>query len=284
MINFIEEEKDNLNKNMARHISKMYFKWKSINGRKIVNMFLEVENLKKNYGNGENMTSALEGVSFSIEKSEFVSIMGASGSGKTTLLNCISTVDQPSMGTVSLDGKRITALSEEEISIFRRDSLGFVFQDFRLLDALTIEENIALPLTIKNVNPNVINQRIKELSSFLEIIDIIKKFPYQVSGGQKQRVAIARAIVTNPKILLADEPTGALDSNTSRKIMELLCRINETMKMTILMVTHDATAASYSNKILMLKDGKINKIISNRWDKRIDFYHKILDVLASEVK
>lgn len=190
--------------------------------------------------------------------------MGASGSGKTTLLNCISTVDRPSMGNVYLDGKQITALTEEEVSIFRRESLGFIFQDFRLLDALTIEENIALPLTIKKVDPNVINQKIKEFSNFLEISDILKKFPYEVSGGQKQRVAIARAIVTNPKILLLDEATGALDSNTSRKILELLCRINEIMKMTILMVTHDAMAASYSNKLLMLKDGKINRVISKQ--------------------
>lgn len=187
------------------------------------------------------------------------------------------------MGNVYLDGKQITALTEEEVSIFRRESLGFIFQDFRLLDALTIEENIALPLTIKKVDPNVINQKIKEFSNFLEISDILKKFPYEVSGGQKQRVAIARAIVTNPKILLLDEATGALDSNTSRKILELLCRINEIMKMTILMVTHDAMAASYSNKLLMLKDGKINRVISKQGKRRIDFYHEILDVLALEV-
>ena len=246
-------------------------------------MYLEIKGLKKNYGNGKNIIPASTGVSFSIEKGEFVSIMGASGSGKTTLLNCISTVDRPSMGNVYLDGKQITALTEEEVSIFRRESLGFIFQDFRLLDALTIEENIALPLTIKKVDPNVINQKIKEFSNFLEISDILKKFPYEVSGGQKQRVAIARAIVTNPKILLLDEATGALDSNTSRKILELLCRINEIMKMTILMVTHDAMAASYSNKLLMLKDGKINRVISKQGKRRIDFYHEILDVLALEV-
>lgn len=245
-------------------------------------MVLEGENIKKIYGKGQIKTQALAGVTFSIKDKEFVTIMGASGSGKTSLLNCISTIDMPSGGTVKLNGKNITLLSETERAIIRREHLGFVFQDSRLLDTLTVEENIMLPLTIKEIDPKEIIEKVRNISRFLDINNTLKKFPYEISGGQKQRVAIARAIVSEPKILMADEPTGALDSHMTKKVMELLCEINQTMQMAILLVTHDAIAASYSDKILILKDGNINKELIKGKRTRSEFYHEILNVLSSE--
>lgn len=239
-----------------------------------------VEHIEKYYGNQGSVTKALNQVSFSVQHGEFVSIMGASGSGKTTLLNCISTIDTVSAGHILLDGKDITTVSEDDISAFRRDHLGFVFQDFNLLDTLTLEENIALPLTIGKVPPKEITERINHIAQRLQISDTLKKIPFQVSGGQKQRCACARAIINNPKLLLADEPTGALDSHSSQMLLSTIQSINEQLRATILMVTHDAFTASYANRILFLKDGEIFMELRKGNDSRSAFFDKILNVLT----
>ena len=203
---------------------------------------LEVTNLKKIYTTrfGGNKVQALNNVNFSVEKGEFVAIMGESGSGKTTLLNILATLDKPTSGDVLLDGKSLGHLSDKEISTFRRKNLGFVFQDFNLLDTLTISENIALALTINKVPAGEIDGRVREMAGKLNIMDILDKYPYQVSGGQKQRCACARAIINQPKLILADEPTGALDSHSSQMLLSTIQSINEDLGATILMVTHDA--------------------------------------------
>lgn len=243
-------------------------------------LLLRVENIEKYYGNQGIMTKALDRVSFNVQCGEFVSIMGASGSGKTTLLNCISTIDMVSAGHIWLDGKDLTAISENDIAVFRRDNLGFVFQDFNLLDTLTLEENIALPLTISNVPPKKITERICKIAEKLQICDILKKFPYQVSGGQKQRCAFARAVICSPKLVMADEPTGSLDSNSARVLLEIMSNLNREMNATILMVTHDAFSASYAERILFLKDGRVFNEIWKGEKTRSAFYHEILDVLS----
>lgn len=239
-----------------------------------------VEHIEKYYGNQGSVTKALNQVSFCVQHGEFVSIMGASGSGKTTLLNCISTIDTVSAGHILLDGKDITTINEDDISAFRRDNLGFVFQDFNLLDTLTLEENIALPLTIGKVSPKEITERINHIAQLLQISDTLKKFPFQVSGGQKQRCAFARAMVCKPKLVMADEPTGSLDSNSARILLQMMSELNKEAGATILMVTHDAFCASYADRILFLKDGKIfNEILKGEKTRDI-FYHEILDVLS----
>ena len=239
-----------------------------------------VEHIEKYYGNQGSVTKALNQVSFCVQHGEFVSIMGASGSGKTTLLNCISTIDTVSAGHILLDGKDITTISEDDISAFRRDNLGFVFQDFNLLDTLTLEENIALPLTIGKVSPKEITERINHIAQRIQISDTLKKFPFQVSGGQKQRCAFARAMVCKPKLVMADEPTGSLDSNSARILLQMMSELNKETGATILMVTHDAFCASYADRILFLKDGKIfNEILKGEKTRDI-FYHEILDVLS----
>lgn len=243
-------------------------------------MLLQVEYIEKYYGTETNITKALNKVSFGVEKGEFISIMGASGSGKTTLLNCISTIDTVTSGKILLDGEDITTIKEEEITAFRRDNLGFVFQDYNLLDTLTIEENIALPLTIKEMKPKEITRCVMEIAGRLQIEDILPKFPYQVSGGQRQRCACARAVVTRPKLVLADEPTGSLDSKSAFRLLEVMEELNQEMTATILMVTHDAFSASYANRILFLKDGKIFNEIWKGEKTRSRFYHEILDVLS----
>lgn len=243
-------------------------------------MLLQVEYIEKYYGTKTNITKALNKVSFGVEKGEFISIMGASGSGKTTLLNCISTIDTVTSGKILLDGEDITTIKEEEITAFRRDNLGFVFQDYNLLDTLTIEENIALPLTIKEMKPKEITRCVMEIAGRLQIEDILPKFPYQVSGGQRQRCACARAVVTRPKLVLADEPTGSLDSKSAFRLLEVMEELNQEMTATILMVTHDAFSASYANRILFLKDGKIFNEIWKGEKTRSRFYHEILDVLS----
>lgn len=205
---------------------------------------------------------------------------GASGSGKTTLLNCISTIDTVSSGHILLDGQDITTITEKNIAAFRRDYLGFVFQDFNLLDTLTLEENIALPLTISETPPREIDKRVRQIADKLHISDTLKKFPTQVSGGQKQRCAFARAVICDPKLIMADEPTGALDSNSSRVLLEVISNFNQEMGATILMVTHDAFSASYAERILFLKDGRIFNQILKGEKTRSTFYHEILDVLA----
>ena len=239
---------------------------------------LEVKNIEKYYGNRSNLTKAIDNISFDVEKGEFVGIMGASGSGKSTLLNVISTIDKVTAGKIIVNGEEITKLRGNKLNKFRREELGFIFQDFNLLDTLTAYENIALALTIQRVNPREIDKRVKELAEKLGIKDILKKYPYQVSGGQKQRIASARAIITNPQLILADEPTGALDSKSARQLLENFELLNQKMNATILMVTHDAFTASYANRILFIKDGKIFNEIIKGSDTRKQFFEKIIEV------
>ena len=242
---------------------------------------LQVENIEKYYGNGTGVTKALRRISFRVEDGEFIAIMGASGSGKTTLLNCISTIDTISAGRICLDGIDVSALSSAELARFRREKLGFVFQDFNLLDTLTIEENIGLALSLTHTEPAAVQKQVQDVAQKLGIADILPKFPYQVSGGQKQRAACARAMVAGQSLLLADEPTGALDSKASKNLLEIMTRMNQDMGATILMVTHDAYSASYARRVLFLKDGRLfNELL--RGDRgRPVFYHEILDVLAA---
>ena len=241
---------------------------------------LEVQNIEKYYGNKSNLTKAIDNISFNVKEKEFVGIMGASGSGKTTLLNCISTIDRVTAGHILVAGKDITKLKGNNLNKFRREELGFIFQDFNLLDTLTAYENIALALTIQKIHAKEIEARVKNIAEKLDITDILNKYPYQVSGGQKQRCASARAIVNSPKIILADEPTGALDSKSARQLLEIMEDMNKKMKATILMVTHDPLSASYCSKILFLKDGKIFNRIERGEKERKQFYNEILDVLA----
>ena len=239
---------------------------------------LEVKNIEKYYGNKSNLTKAIDNISFTIEKGEFVGIMGASGSGKTTLLNCISTIDRVTAGKIIINNQDITRLKGNNLNKFRREELGFIFQDFNLLDTLTAYENIALALTIQKVKPKEIEERVQEIAKKLEITDILNKYPYQISGGQKQRVASARAIITNPKLVLADEPTGALDSKSARQLLESFENLNQKLSATILMVTHDSFTASYASKILFIKDGKIfNELIKGE-STRKEFFEKIIEV------
>ena len=239
---------------------------------------LEVKNIEKYYGNKSNLTKAIAGISFNVEKGEFVGIMGASGSGKTTLLNCISTIDRVTSGKIIINNQDITKLKGNKLNKFRREELGFIFQDFNLLDTLTAHENIALALTIQKVNSHEIDKRVNEIAEKLEISEILNKYPYQISGGQKQRVASARAIITNPKIVLADEPTGALDSKSARQLLETFENLNKKLGATILMVTHDAFKASYADRIIFIKDGKVFNELVKGEDTRKQFFEKIIEV------
>lgn len=245
-----------------------------------MNEILKLDHIQKFYGNQGNITKAINDISFSVSEGEFVGIMGASGSGKTTLLNCISTIDTVSAGHIYLDGTDVTEIKEKALARFRRENLGFVFQDFNLLDTLTVSENIALALTINNVPVEQIDGKVREMAGSLNITDILDKYPYQVSGGQKQRCACARAIINQPKLILADEPTGALDSHSSQMLLSTMQSINEQLGATILMVTHDAFSASYANRILFLRDGVIFTEILKGQDSRKAFFEKILDVLT----
>ena len=239
---------------------------------------LEVKNIEKYYGNRSNLTKAIDNISFDVEEGEFVGIMGASGSGKTTLLNCISTIDKVTAGNIIINGNDITKLKGNNLNKFRREEIGYIFQDFNLLDTLTCYENIALALTIQKVNPKEIDERVKKIAEKLEIKDILKKYPYQISGGQKQRVASSRAIITNPKLILADEPTGSLDSKSARQLLETFETLNTKLNATILMVTHDAFSSSYANRIIFIRDGKIfNELIKGN-DTRKQFFEKIIEV------
>ena len=241
---------------------------------------LEVKNVEKYYGNKGSLTKAIDNISFNVEKGEFVGIMGASGSGKSTLLNCISTIDRVTAGSIKVNGEEITKLKGNKLNKFRREELGFIFQDFNLLDTLTCYENIALALTIQKVSPKEIKKRVEDVAEKLGITEILNKYPYQVSGGQKQRVASCRAIVTNPKLFLVDETTGALDSKSSRMLLENFEYLNKIMNATILMVTHDAFTASYANRILFIKDGKIfNELVKGN-DTRKQFFEKIIEVVT----
>ena len=239
---------------------------------------LEVKYIEKYYGNRSNLTKAIDNISFSVEKGEFVGIMGASGSGKSTLLNVISTIDRVTAGHILVNGEEITNLRGNKLNRFRREELGFIFQDFNLLDTLTAYENIALALTIQKVDARTIDKRVRGIAEKLGISDILNKYPYQVSGGQKQRIASARAIITNPKLVLADEPTGALDSKSSRQLLESFEFLNQEMGATILMVTHDAFTASYANRILFMKDGRLFNEIVKGQDTRKQFFEKIIEV------
>lgn len=241
---------------------------------------LKVANIEKYYGNRGNLTKAINNISFDVYEGEFVGIMGASGSGKTTLLNCIATIDKVTSGHIFISGTDVTELKGEGLNKFRREDLGFIFQDFNLLDTLTAYENIALALTIQGKKPKEIENKIQEVAKTLNIEKILNKFPYQMSGGEKQRGAAARAIITNPKLILADEPTGALDSKSSRMLLEKLEELNQKLKATILMVTHDAYTASYCSKIYFIKDGKIfNELVKGN-DTRKEFFDKIIDVVT----
>lgn len=241
---------------------------------------LKIQRIEKYYGNKNNLTKAIDNIDFSVYEGEFIGVMGASGSGKTTLLNVISTIDTVSSGHIYLDGKDLTEINERKIAKFRRENLGFIFQEFNLLDTLTLEENIAYALTINKTPTAEIPTIVGNIAAKLGISEILNKYPNEVSGGQKQRCACARAIVNNPSIILADEPTGALDSKSAQMLMETLISMNEELKATILMVTHDAFSASYAKRILFLKDGQIfNEII--RGDKtRKQFFGEILDVMT----
>lgn len=245
-----------------------------------MNHVLEVKNIEKYYGNKSNLTKAIDTISFTVDSGEFVGIMGPSGSGKTTLLNCISTIDRVSAGQILVNGTDITKLKGNQLNRFRREELGFIFQDFNLLDTLTAYENVALALTIQKVRPEEIDQRVRKIAAQLGITDILKKYPYQVSGGQKQRVAAARAIITDPKLILADEPTGALDSRSARQLLESMEALNQRMKATIFMVTHDAFTASYADRILFIKDGQIFNELVKGTDTRKQFFEKIIEVVT----
>ena len=241
---------------------------------------LAVKNIEKYYGNKDNVTKVLDDISFSIDKGEFIGIMGPSGSGKTTLLNCISTIDSVTTGSIEIEGCDITRLKGKKLDKFRMKSLGFIFQDFNLLDTLTAYENIALALTICKINYGEINKRITNIADKLNIKDILNKYPYEMSGGQKQRVAAARAIITNPSLILADEPTGALDSKSAKVLLESMEKLNKDLNATIMMVTHDAFTASYADRILFIKDGKIfNELIKGN-DSRNKFFDRIIDVIT----
>ena len=239
---------------------------------------LEVKNVEKYYGNKSNLTKAVDNISFNVKKKEFVGIMGASGSGKTTLLNCISTIDKVTTGHILINGNDITKLKGNKLNKFRREDLGFIFQDFNLLDTLTAYENIALALTIQKTNVHEIDKKVKAIAKKLEIDNILNKYPYQLSGGQKQRVASARAIITNPKLVLADEPTGALDSKSAKQLLETLTTLNESLNATILMVTHDAFTASYADRIIFIKDGKIFNELIKGDNSRKEFFESIIEV------
>lgn len=243
---------------------------------------LNIQNLTKVYGSrfGGVKYTALHNINLKVANGEFVAIMGPSGSGKTTFLNVISTIDKPTSGNVFIDGKDISDLKEPHLSSFRRDKLGFIFQDFNLLDNMTLKENIVLPLALSKTSYKIINQRLKSISEKLGINEILNKHPYEVSGGQKQRAAAARAIITEPSLILADEPTGALDSKASRELLNSLQGLNEKNEATILMVTHDAFAASYCKRVVFIKDGRLFNEIYKGDKSRKDFYEGILKILT----
>ena len=242
---------------------------------------LEVKNLKKIYKTrfGGQEVEALRDVSFAVEKGEYVAIMGESGSGKTTLLNILAALDKPTAGRVILEGMDLSEISDKEIATFRRDNLGFVFQEFNLLDTFSIEDNIYLPLVLAENDYKTMSERLKPIAAKLGIAEILEKYPYEVSGGQKQRAAVARALITDPRIILADEPTGALDSRSSDELLRLFGEVNE-MGQTILMVTHSAKAASCAGRVLFIKDGEVFHQIYRGEDSNDSFYRKITETLT----
>ncbi len=241
---------------------------------------LKVSDIEKYYGNKGNLTKALDQVSFTVDEGEFTGIMGASGSGKTTLLNCISTIDSVTTGSIFIRGNNITAMKGTSLARFRREELGFMFQEYNLLDTLTGFENIILPLTISGENHKLAEDKVQLEAERLEIKEIMGKYPYEMSGGQRQRIAAARAIINDPALILADEPTGALDSKSARMLMECMESLNQSLGATILMVTHDAFTASYCHRILFIKDGKVFNELVRGTDSRKDFISKIIQVVT----
>ena len=241
---------------------------------------LEVNHVEKVYGSRNNVTRALADVSFAVNKGEFVGIMGASGSGKSTLLNCVSTIDTVTSGSVVINGADVTRLKSDKLTRFRREQLGFIFQDSNLLDTLTARENIALPLTIARTPAKETLARVEQVAQRLDIAGVLDKYPYQMSGGQQQRVAAARALVTDPAVILADEPTGALDSKNARLLLESLESMNRQYQATVLMVTHDSFAASYTNRVLFIRDGRIFTELRRGDNDRRAFFDRIMEVVA----
>ena len=246
-----------------------------------MNTLLEIKNVSKFYGSGDNVSRALNGVSFAMERGEFTAVMGASGSGKSTLLNVIATIDRPSSGGILLEGRNIAEMREQALAAFRRDRLGFIFQEYNLLDTLTVAENIVLPLNLRRCALPETKKRLAQVAAALEIAEQLDKFPRQLSGGQRQRAACARALITEPALILADEPTGALDSANSRSLMQTFTRMNQSLGSTILMVTHDAVVGSYADRVLFLKDGKIWNELYRGDRSRQSMYHEILNVMAA---
>ena len=241
---------------------------------------LKIAHVQKYYGNKTNLTKALDDISFAVDKGEFVAIMGASGSGKTTLLNVISTIDRVTSGHIQIGHQEITTLKGARLNQFRREKLGFIFQDFNLLDTLTAYENIALALQIQGMKAGVIDAKIQQMASQLDITEVLNKYPYEMSGGQKQRVASARALITQPELVLADEPTGALDSRSSKYLLECFQHLNKQLQATILMVTHDAFSASYASRVLFIKDGKLfNELLRGEMSRKT-FFNQIIDVVS----
>lgn len=244
------------------------------------NKVVEVKNLIKNYGAKGFQTKVLKGIDLTIYKNDFIAIMGPSGSGKTTLLNILSTIDKPTQGSVMLDGKDVTRIKNKELARLRRDKIGFVFQDYNLLDTMTLQDNIALPLALGGGNARDIQEKIEELGNMFGLSEHLNKYPYQLSGGQKQRGAVCRALITNPEIIFADEPTGALDSKASKELLECLRKVNENGQATILMVTHDPYCASYARDAYILSDGAMKCRLSKGNDRK-EFYNRIIDIQAS---
>jgi len=244
---------------------------------------LRVESLKKYYGKEPNITKALNGISFQVVKGEFLGIMGSSGSGKTTLLNCLATIIKPTDGSIQMQEKDLGQLKGSQLADYRGKEIGYLFQNFELLDNLTAKENILLPLSLHKVDANESKVRLKLLSQYLDISELLDKFPSQLSGGQRQRVAAARALILDPKIVFADEPTGALDSKNATILMQKLSEMNQVEETTILMVTHDSVAASFCNRILFIQDGKLFHEIRRDYprESQEDFYHRILKVMAA---
>ncbi len=241
---------------------------------------LEAKNIHKEYGQKNNKTKAINGISFSVDKGEFVGIMGPSGSGKSTLLNCISTIDNVTDGEIIIGERNITSLKIKEVAAFRRENLGFIFQHFNLLDTLTAYENIALALSITKHPTKEIKAKITKVAEALEIEQVLHKYPYEMSGGQQQRISAARALVSNPSLILADEPTGALDSKSAKRLLESFEVMNKSLKSTILMVTHDSHTASYCDRILFINDGLIHKELHRKEESRKEFFDRIMAMVT----
>jgi putative ABC transport system ATP-binding protein len=242
---------------------------------------LQAKHVEKTFGIQENQYTALQDINLEIQEGEFVGIMGPSGAGKSTLLNIFSTIDTPSAGDITIAGQHIVSMNEEQLSDFRRNQLGFIFQDYNLLDTLTVKENILLPLALSKVPAAEIEKRVNEIADTFGIRDILNKYPYHISGGQKQRTAASRAIVANPSLILADEPTGALDSKSASSLLQSLKKLNEIERATIMMVTHDAYAASYCKRVIFIKDGQLYQELHREDQLRKVFFDQILEVLAA---